>query len=213
MTELTRWIGSDESGKGDYFGPLVTAAVLVDSKSASLLRELGVKDCKRLADSSVKELATMIEKMCPCSVVAIGPAKYNELYDKMRNLNRLLAWGHSRAMENILAKEECDYALADKFGDERFIINALLEKGKKVEVRQQTGAESDMGVAAASILARAEFVHRLAMLSKKYGMKFPKGAAPVVIEAGKAFVRQYGEERLKEVAKLHFKTTSRVLAK
>jgi len=207
-----RWIGSDEAGKGDYFGPLVIAGVLVDNTIVKSLEELGVKDSKRLSDNSVKELANKIKKMCLCSVVTIGPTKYNELYNKIRNLNRLLAWGHSRAIENILDREECDYALADQFGDEKFIIAALMEKGKGIKVKQEIRAESDIGVAAASILARAEFVHRLAMQSVKYGMDFPKGASPAVIETGKEFVRRYGKERLKEVAKIHFKTTKSVLA-
>ncbi len=212
-SKLVKWIGSDEAGKGDYFGPLVVAGVLVDNTIVKSLEELGVKDSKRLSDNSVKELAKKIKKMCTCSVVTIGPAKYNELYTKIRNLNRLLAWGHSRAIENILSKkEECDYALADQFGDEKFIIAALMEKGKGIKVKQEIRAESDIGVAAASILARAEFVHRLAMLSVKYGMDFPKGASPAVIETGKEFVSKYGKERLKEVAKIHFKTTKSVLA-
>lgn len=211
-SKLVRWIGSDEAGKGDYFGPLVIAGVLVDNTIVKSLEKLGVKDSKRLSDNSVKKLANKIKKMCLCSVVTIGPTKYNELYNKIRNLNRLLAWGHSRAIENILDREECDYALADQFGDEKFIIAALMEKGKRIKVKQEIRAESDIGVAAASILARAEFVHRLAMQSVKYGMDFPKGASPAVIETGKEFVRRYGKERLKEVAKIHFKTTKSVLA-
>jgi ribonuclease HIII len=190
----------------------VVAGAAVDDTIAPLLEELGVMDSKRLSDNSVKELAAKIKKQCLCSVVVIGPKRYNELYTKIRNLNRLLAWGHSRAIENILDKEECDYALADQFGDERFIINALMEKGKKIEVRQETRAESDTGVAAASILARAEFLHQLAMLSTKYGMDFPKGASPAVIQAGRDFVKKYGQGRLNEVAKIHFKTSKSVLA-
>ena len=207
-----KWIGSDEAGKGDYFGPLVVASVLVDDTIAPSLEELGVKDSKRLSDNSVRELAAKINKMCLCSVVTIGPKRYNELYNEIRNLNRLLAWGHSRAIENILNTEECDYALADQFGDEKFILNALMEKGKRIEVKQKIRAESDMGVAAASILARAEFLRQLAMLSAKYGMNFPKGAPPAVIETGKEFTKKYGKERLNEVAKIHFKTTKLVLA-
>ncbi|MBN2187170.1 MAG: ribonuclease HIII [Dehalococcoidia bacterium] len=208
----SKWIGSDEAGKGDYFGPLVVAGVVMDDTIAPLLVELGVKDSKRLSDNSVKNLAARIKKTCPCSVVVIGPKRYNELYNKIGNLNRLLAWGHSRAIENILDKEECDYALADQFGDKNFIINALMEKGEKIEMKQRFRAESDMGVAAASILARAEFLSQLAMLSKKYGIDFPKGASSAVIETGKDFVKRYGKERLKEVAKIHFKTTKSVLA-
>ena len=210
--ESARWIGSDEAGKGDYFGPLVVAAVLVDNATARSLKELGTRDSKTLSDKSVTELASRIEKQCLYSVVAVGPEKYNELYSKIGNLNRLLAWGHSRAIENILERETCHYALADQFGDENFLIGALMEKGKRIEVKQETRAESDPGVAAASILARAEFLRRLAMLSAKYEMHFPKGASPAVIDAGKAFIELYGRERLNEVAKLHFKTTKSVLA-
>ena len=208
---LMKWIGSDEAGKGDYFGPLVIAGVLVDNTIAESLEQLGVKDSKKLSDNSVRELAAKINKTCLYSLVTIGPAKYNELYNEIGNLNRLLAWGHSRTIENILNRESCDYALADQFGDKKFITDALMEKGKRIEVKQEIRAESDMGVAAASILARAEFIRRLAMLSAKYQMDFPKGASPAVIQAGKEFVNRYGRERLKEVAKIHFKTTKSVL--
>jgi len=207
----TQWIGTDEAGKGDYFGPLVIAGVLVDNSTAKSFEELGIKDSKRLSDSRVKDLAAKIKKMSLFSVVAIGPEKYNELYAEIGNLNHLLAWGHSRAIENILKKEQCDYALVDKFGDEKLITKALMEKGRKIQVIQKVEAESDMAVAAASILARSEFVHRLAALSLKFGMDFPKGASPPVIETGKEFVRRYGRQRLNEVAKIHFKTTKLVL--
>jgi len=211
-SKLARWIGSDEAGKGDYFGPLVVAGVLVDNTIVESLEQLGVKDSKRLSDKSIKELATRINRQCLCSVVTVGPERYNELYNEIGNLNRLLAWGHSRTIENILNREKCDYALADQFGDKKFITDALMEKGKRIEVKQEIRAESDMGVAAASILARAEFIRRLAMLSAKYEMDFPKGASPAVIQAGKEFVKKYGGERLNEVAKIHFKTTKSVLA-
>ncbi len=211
-SKLARWIGSDEAGKGDYFGPLVVAGVLVDNTTVKSLEALGVKDSKRLSEKSIKELAIRINRQCLCSVVTIGPEKYNELYNKIGNLNRLLAWGHSRTIENILNREKCDYALADQFGDKKFITDALMEKGKSIEVKQEIRAESDIGVAAASILARAEFVRRLAMLSAKYEMDLPKGASPAVIQAGKEFVNRYGRERLNEVAKIHFKTTKSVLA-
>jgi ribonuclease HIII len=207
----TRWIGSDEAGKGDYFGPLVIAGVLVDDIIAKSFEELGIKDSKKLSAGKVKELAARIKKISPFSIVTMGPERYNELYTKIGNLNRLLAWGHSRVIENILKTEQCDYALADQFGDEKFIIQALMEKGEKIKVMQRVEAESDMAVAAASILARAEFVQRLASLSIKYGMDFPKGASPAVIETGKEFAKRYGNERLNEVAKIHFKTTKSVL--
>ena len=208
---ITRWIGTDESGKGDYFGPLVVAGVVLDNGVAESFEELGIKDSKKLSDSSVKYLATEIKKTSLFSIVVIGPEKYNELYHEIGNLNRLLAWGHSRVIENILEREQCDYVLADQFGDEKFIIQALMEKSRKIQVIQRPKAESDMAVAAASILARADFIQRLAVLSVKYGIDFPKGASPPVIKTGREFVNRYGSQRLNEVAKIHFRTTKTVL--
>jgi ribonuclease HIII len=205
------WIGSDEAGKGDYFGPLVIAAVLVDSTALEPLWQLGVKDSKRLADASVERLAVQIRGCCVHAIVAIGPEKYNYLYSKIQNLNRLLAWGHARAIENILNRKEASYALADQFGDENFLVSALMSKGRTIQVRQETRAESDIAVAAASILARREFLRRLGQLSAKYHIELPKGASPAVIQAGKEFITRYGSERLKEVAKIHFRTTRSVL--
>jgi len=205
------WIGSDEAGKGDFFGPLVVAAVLVDGTALGPLGQLGVKDSKRLADASVERLALQIRGCCVYAVVAIGPEKYNYLYSRIRNLNRLLAWGHARAIENILNRREASYALADQFGDEHFLVSALMSKGRTIEVRQETRAESNIAVAAASILARREFLRRLRQLSAKYHIELPKGASPAVIQAGREFTTTYGSGRLKEVAKMHFKTTRSVL--
>lgn len=212
MKPESRWIGSDEAGKGDYFGPLVIAAVLVDAETAQHLQRQGVKDSKTLAKSSLSRLADAVRGQCVHSVVAIGPLRYNELHDRMHNLNRLLAWGHSRAIENVLSTQDCDYALADQFGDEKFIVNALLEKGKRLEIRQRVRAEDDPAVAAASILARAEFVSRLQALSDKYGIALPKGASPEVTRAARQFVARHGSKMLREVAKVHFKTTKTVLS-
>lgn len=212
MKAGSRWIGSDEAGKGDYFGPLVIAAVLVDVETAEKLRQQGVRDSKTLAKASVSRLADVVRMQCIHSVVAIGPLRYNELRDRMHNLNRLLAWGHSRAIENVLNSDDCEYAVADQFGDERFIINALLEKGKRLEIRQRVRAEEDSAVAAASILARAEFVAKLQALSDKYGITLPKGASAEVTRAARQFVGRYGSKMLREVAKIHFKTTKTVLS-
>ena len=212
LSTSTRWIGTDEAGKGDFFGPLVIAGVLVDHTISMSFNEIGIRDSKSLSDSRVKDLAAKIKKMSIFSIVAIGPEKYNKLYAEIKNLNHLLAWGHSRTIENILKKEQCDYALADQFGDEKLIIKALMEKGRKIRIIQRIEAESDMAVAAASILARADFIQRLAAQSIKYGIDFPKGASQPVIESGRKFVRRYGSQRLYEVAKIHFKTTKSVLA-
>jgi ribonuclease HIII len=204
-------IGIDESGKGDYFGPLVIAAVFVDATTQDELALMQVRDSKKISDGRILEMAQDIKTICPHSVITIGPHKYNELYAKIRNLNRLLAWGHAKALETLLERVSCERAIADQFGDERLILNALQEKGRKIVLEQRTKAESDIAVAAASILARAEFLVRLKRLSGEIGTTLPKGASPAVELAGKMVVKKYGQERLGTVAKLHFKTTKAVL--
>jgi len=204
-------IGIDESGKGDYFGPLVIAAVLVTPADEPDLRLMQVRDSKRISDGRILEMAPDIRQVCRHSVVAIGPKRYNELYEKIKNLNRLLAWGHARALENILAQTECTLAISDQFGDERFILNALLDKGKSIQLIQRPKAEDDLAVAAASILARAEFLTRLKKLSDEIGIALPKGASPAVEIAARTIVRKLGRAGLEGVAKLHFKTTQAVL--
>ena len=204
-------IGIDESGKGDYFGPLVIAAVFVDATTQEELVLMNVRDSKKISDGRILELAPDIKTICPHSVIAIGPQKYNELYAKIKNLNRLLAWGHAKALENLLERVSCERAISDQFGDERLILNALQQKGRKIVLEQRTKAESDLAVAAASILARAEFLIRLKRLSDEVGTTLPKGASLAVELAGKMVVKKHGEERLRAVAKLHFKTTKAVL--
>jgi len=206
--DYEKHIGTDESGKGDFFGPLVAAGVQIDSTNKQKFINLGIKDSKKLDDKKILQFANIIKANAVHSVVVIMPEKYNELYNKFKNLNKLLAWGHARAIENILEKSPCEYALADKFGDESLIQNALINKGKKVKLTQMVRAEADIAVAAASVLARAEFVKRMEMLSKKYELEFPKGASNKVSEQAQAFVIKYSYERLNEVAKMHFKTAA-----
>lgn len=212
MTTATNRIGIDESGKGDYFGPLVIAAAHVTPEIEPELRLMEVRDSKKISDGRILEIARDLRQVCKHSIVAIGPQKYNDLYPKFRNLNRLLAWGHARALENLLAQVDCPLAIADQFGDERFILTALLEKGKKIRLEQRTKAEADLAVAAASILARAEFLLRLKKLSEEVGTALPKGATHVEL-AARMIVKKHGEAMLGNVAKLHFKTTKSVLGK
>jgi ribonuclease HIII len=205
-------IGIDESGKGDYFGPLVIAAVFVDQAGEADLALMRVRDSKKISDGRILEMAPDIKQACRHSVVAIGPQRYNELYAKIRNLNRLLAWGHARALENLLEHVDCPLAISDQFGDQQLIVNALQEKGKRIRLIQHPKAEADLAVAAASILARAEFLHRLQRLSHEVGTTLPKGASPAVELAARMVLKKHGKERLGTVAKLHFKTTGRVVA-
>ena len=210
-TERNGRIGIDESGKGDYFGPLVIAAAYVNPVIERDLKLMQVRDSKRISDPRVLQLASDLRQVCKHSIVAIGPERYNELYQKIGNLNRLLAWGHARALENLLEQVDAQQAIADQFGDERFILNALLEKGKHVQLVQRPKAEEDLAVAAVSILARAEFLRRLSALSEKVGTSLPKGASPSVELAARMVVKKRGQDALRTIAKLHFKTTKAVL--
>lgn len=204
-------IGTDESGKGDFFGPLVVAGFFLPEGQEAVLQELGVRDSKKLSDGRVLEIARSLRQGYKSSVVAIGPERYNALYRNLRNLNRLLAWGHARVIENLLAEVNCAVAITDQFGDERFVREALLKKGKNINLIQKTKAEDDLAVAAASILARAHFLYKLKDLSEEFGVELPKGASPLVEEAGLKLVRKYGPEILDRVAKTHFKTTEKIL--
>ncbi len=203
-------IGIDESGKGDYFGPLVIAGVYVSAEQEIQLQEVGVRDSKILTDKRATTLSEYIRRTCPYTVVAIGPERYNSMYASFKNLNRLLAWGHARAIENLLEKVSCERVVADQFGDERFLNSALMEKGQSVELIQKPRAEEETAVAAASIVARAEFLRRLQDLGEKYSLSLPKGAS-AVIGIGKKFAGTHGPEALGQVAKLHFRTTQQVL--
>lgn len=210
-------IGTDESGKGDYFGPLVSAGVYVNLKTKPLLEKLGVKDSKRLNDSQIRNIAPNIRKICAnqFAVIEISPETYNNLYNQFKlegkNLNVLLAWAHAKAIEEVLTKVDCKNALSDKFADEKFIISKLQEKGRKIVLRQEHKAEANIAVAAASILARERFLEKLKKISTDLAINLPKGASIQVIEQARKVVELLGEEALNKVAKIHFKTTESVI--
>jgi ribonuclease HIII len=202
--------GIDESGKGDFFGPIVIAAAAATAQDEALLQQIGVRDSKKITDGRALQIAAQLRQQIPHSVVVIMPPKYNELYQKIRNLNRLLAWGHARAMENLLDQSPCETFISDKFAKEEVLKGALMVKGRAVTLIQETGGEAHLPVAAASILARAEFLRRLDQLSQQWQIKFPKGASAQVDQTGKVFVEKHGEENLKEVAKMHFKNVRKI---
>ena len=206
--------GVDESGKGDFFGPLVIAGVYVDHGIARKLIDSGVQDSKRIgSDSRIRALADAIRKtaMGLIEVVSIGPAKYNELYEKFGNLNKLLAWGHARVIENLLAKKpDCPRSLSDQFADARLIEQSLLRHGQKIEIQQRPRAESDVAVAAASILAREAFINWLDREGKKLGVRLERGVSPAVKAAAGKIGKEQGPAVLRQVAKVHFRTAHEV---
>jgi len=201
-------IGVDEAGKGDYFGPLCVAGVMADEATLTTLLDIGVCDSKKLSDNQIKKMAPKIVKAVPNYIIRLYPKKYNQLYSSFGNLNTLLAWCHATAIENL--SSQAPLAIVDKFAHESLVERALQKKGVSVRVEQRTKAESDVVVAAASIVARWAFVEGIETLSKEVGISLPKGAAAKVVQTAKKLVREKGKEILSQTAKLHFSITQKV---
>lgn len=209
------YIGTDESGKGDYFGPLVIAGVYVTQEAGNYLKTLGIRDSKELSDQQIKKFASEIKKQSEIifDVVLISPEKYNQLYEKMGNLNRLMGWAHARVIENLLGKCDASEVISDKFGNEKLILDALQQKGRSINLKQVTKAEKFIAVAAASILARESVIKWFYNQSKKYKLTLPKGSSSEVENIAKLLLEKYGEEMMKNLIKLHFKTSNKVFNK
>lgn len=208
-------MGVDESGKGDFFGPLVIASAYADDFLARKLLEMGVKDSKSISsDKKAMQLAVEIKRVLKrrFSVVLIGPRAYNKLYARIGNVNQILAWGHARAIENLLADiPSCPRAVSDQFGSKELVQNALMNKGKRIELVQRHRAESDVAVAAASVIARSAFLGGIRKLSEEFNVSLPKGASAQVTEEGRRLVEKHGPDVLLKTAKCHFKTTDAIL--
>jgi ribonuclease HIII len=208
------WIGSDETGKGDWFGPLIVAAARLERRHVRLVAELGAADSKTLSDRRVLEIAPDLKKVVTFKLVIIGPEAYNRLYPRLGNLNRVLAWGHARAIEDVLRLAPATYALTDQFGDRSLVeraLRAVSGEEQRVLLDQRPRAEADPAVAVASILARNELLWQLKTLSREAGFALPKGAGPPVLAAGRRLVSEKGRDALARFAKLHFATTDQVL--
>jgi ribonuclease HIII len=212
INEPENYIGTDESGKGDFFGPLVTAGVYADENIRKKLLAVGVKDSKMLSTSAIISIDEKIKAIhgIKYNIVVINPEKYNILYDKFKNLNRLLGWAHARVLENILAVQDSPAAISDKFGDERFIIASLQAKGKNLNLLQYHKAEKYTAVAAASILARRRMLSWFEIQNNKYGFMIPKGSSGLVEQAAKKIKTEYGIEELDQLIKKHFKTSQKL---
>ena len=211
-------LGVDESGKGDFFGPLCIAGAYVNESVIKAWTDVGIRDSKNISsDKRIKDLAEIIRKTpgCVSSVVPIGNEAYNRLYLKMKSVNAMLAWGHARVIENLMGQRHRMNpppvrAISDQFASNKEVVaGALMSLGREIELVQKHRAEEDLAVAAASILARDEFVGRLGRMEKQYEMKFPKGASAAVDAAAKEFVGKYGADGLAKIAKMHFRTALR----
>ncbi len=209
-------MGTDESGKGDIFGPLVTCAVAIDESTGKRLFDLGIRDSKTISDGRIKVLATEARKILGkenCAMVLLRPQTYNRLYGKIPNVNRLLAWCHARAIETMAEqKPSCPRVVIDQFARTEATINrALMPRGKKLIVEQMHKAERDIAVAAASVLARDLFIREMEKMKADAGMELPKGAGPAVPKTLIELIRAKGPAYLPLVAKCHFKTVHEAL--
>lgn len=206
--------GIDESGKGDFFGPLVIAGAYTDAESTRALMDAGVMDSKRItSDARIRELAAAIRETEGVYTVVevVAPSRYNQLYDEFSNLNRLLARGHAIIIETLVKKvPDCPRALSDQFADPSLIKRALKEDARHIQLDSRTKAESDVAVAAASILAREGFINWLRDKSRELGMTLGKGISQAVKDQAKAYVEAHGAFALRKVAKVHFRTAAEV---
>jgi len=208
-----RRVGIDEAGKGDYFGPLTVGAVLIrDADDERILDHFGVTDSKRIDDREIRRLARIIKEQFIHSIVRVNPPRYNELMDSMGNLNKLLGWAHARSLENILKEASCPTAISDQFGNKAYIERALMEKGRSIDLIQRPKAESDLAVAAASILARDTFLAGMDDVSRWYGSTLPRGAGSRVDAVGRTMFRKGGRQLLFKYAKMHFRTTEKIIS-
>jgi ribonuclease HIII len=219
--EVRSWIGVDESGKGDYFGPITAAGVLVTAGTLEQLRPVVLRDSKELAAARINSAAAEIRRICEGSyaIVTVMPERYNEFMAGTsfgKNSQRILAWMHARCIEDILEKHtDVKHAICDKFADESVIKRALQTRGRGITVHQHVRAEADPAVAAASILARWEFTRRIAQLESQAGCRLPLGASDErgILQASQHIVRTGGHVAMKKYAKLHFKTTEKMRGK
>ena len=210
MSESLNVIGVDESGKGDFFGPLVIASFLAPDSETAQLKAIGVRDSKKIADKKLLEIDKQLRQKYKYNLVVYMPDEYNRQYKIIKNLNKLLANGHASAIEALVNDHKPDMAISDKFGKTELIENALSKLGCEIDLTQMNRGEAIIQVAAASIIARAEYIRKMDDLSLKFEMNLPKGAAAHVDEAGRKLVEKSGIEVLPQVSKTHFKNYHRV---
>ena len=211
-------IGVDESGKGDFFGPMCVAGVYVNATVINAWKDAGVRDSKNISsDKKISDLAKLIKETpgCVTTVVPIGNEAYNRLYATMRSVNNVLAWGHARVIENLMGQRHRMNpppvrAISDQFAASKSVVEkALMAMGRELELVQRHKAEEDVAVAAASILARDEFVKRLAALGKNFNVELPKGAGTNVDAVAKELFAKHGADVMEGIAKMHFRTALR----
>lgn len=209
------YIGTDESGKGDYFGPLITAAVYTNKQTSSELEKTGVKDSKLISDTEIKKIEAEVKKIVrnKFDIITINPEKYNSLFEQFKNLNKILAWSHTKAIENLIGIVNCKNVISDKFGNESLIKSELSKKNIYINLYQTTKGERFTGVAAASILARAKVIDWFKNISNEIGLEIPKGAGEQVNLIARKVLEKTDKEYLSKIIKFHFKNSQNIFMK
>ena len=211
----TVWAGTDESGKGDFFGPLAVCGFICKKAMIPSLIKLGVQDSKKIKDEQIIIIAKhLFSRFMPqIETLVLMPAKYNELYEKFRmqnkKLNEMLAWMHGRVILNLKKKHDFEGAVVDKFASDKTLLSSLKDM-KGINLKHQVKAERDLAVAAASIIARYLFLKNMKSLSDEYNIELPKGASKKVIETAQIFSNEFGKNKLRDIAKIHFKTYNEI---
>lgn len=209
--EPVNYIGTDEAGKGDIFGPLVVAGFHYDESIRNTLAGIGVRDSKDLSDFQIKQIAGKLKKMYEgkYSIVFISPEKYNELYASFNNLNKMLNWAHSKCAANLLETTDAGTVITDKFSKlELNITSGNIEQ--KYTLEQTPRAERFLGVAAASILARASFLSWFVQ-QIEVAENLPRGAGEKAETSLRKIIKDHDRDTLNKIAKMHFKSVKKVL--
>lgn len=206
-------IGSDEVGTGDYFGPIVVTAAYVSKDNIDFLEELGVKDSKKLNDQQILQIVPKFIKQIPYESIILTNKEYNANYSTDLNMNKIKAILHNKALSRLSSKiNDYEYIIVDQFAESYVYFNYLKESSNVV--RNITfftkGEDKHLSVACASLISRYIFINEFNKLSKELNMELPKGASNLVDEVGKTIVKEYGFDKLKEIAKLNFKNTEKI---
>jgi ribonuclease HIII len=211
----THWIGSDESGKGDFFGPLVVGGFRMEPTIEKEAIAFGLRDSKQMDDADIDRIVPLLWKKFPnhVAVMILSPHRYNDLYERFRaegkKLNQLLAWMHAKVIGKLLENHTPEGILVDKFASPA-VIRAPLGNIGPVALKVETKAEIDPAVAAGSMIARHYFRYEMDLMSRKFGITFPKGAGHNVDAIGREFLRRFPREQLHDVAKLHFANLGKI---
>ncbi len=212
------WLGTDEAGKGEFYGALVVAGFHTDKDIIPELQRIGVKDSKKITRDMIDPIAHKLYKAFKerIGVVSLNPLTYNKLYNdfnhQQKKLNEMMAWMHGRVILNLLEKTGENRVVVDKFTTDAKLLKTIKDL-EKIELLQIPQAERDLGVAAASIIARYHYLDSLKMLSKKFRLEFKSGSGKQSLETGVTFVKKYSLAKLQEVAKTHFKNFEKIKEK